>query len=240
VMEQYDSLLLYLVPGEYDVLILDEDYDIWIGTYTIEDGMEVWCGELTLSDEGPSDASGLIDIDVYVDTTASLEYLFLSPSDSESWGVDLLGVGSIDSGDVVTITLIAYDEIVSYDLLAVFDDGDQLTVAVDAENGADFHLVDSGTGDDDDIVDDDDVVDDDVSDDDDVVADDDDNVTDDDVSDDDAVTDDDDDDQQPGGVSGNEDDVEGDAKKDSSALGFIAVIGAVCVLAVVKLIKRRN
>jgi len=236
VMEPYDSLLLYLVPGDYDVLILDEDYDIWVGSYSIQDGMEIFFGELTLSYEGPSDASALMNIDVYVDTTASLDYLFLSPSDSESWGVDLLGISSVDSGDVVTITLIAYDEVVSYDLLAVFDDGDQLTLAVEAENGDDFHLVDTVPGDDDDVVDDD-VVDDDV------VDDDDSNITDDDVVDDDIVTDDDDDlpiDQQPGGVSGNEDDVEGETKKDSSALGFVAIIGTVSVLALVKIFKRKD
>ncbi|MGA1865905.1 MAG: hypothetical protein ACMUFK_00390 [Thermoplasmatota archaeon] len=227
IMAPYDSLLLYMVPGDYDILILDEDYDIWTGAYSLVDGSEIYFDELSLTYEGPSDAGGLINIDVYVDTTASVDYLFLSPNDSESWGVDLLGMGSLDNGDVLTITLIEYEETVDYDLLAIFDDGDQVTVAVEAYDGAEFYLVDTVPGDDD------------VSDDDDVVPDDDDVIPD----DDDIVTDDDDElppEQQPGGVSGNKDEIEGEENKDSSALGIIAIITTMTLFIAIRMYRRKN
>ncbi|MFW3146759.1 MAG: hypothetical protein ACMUIE_08115 [Thermoplasmatota archaeon] len=230
-MSPYDSLLLYMLPGEYDVLILDEDFDVWTGTYTVADGSEIIFSEFNLDYEEYGFSDQLIFIDIYVETAASVEYLFLSPTDSDSWGVDLLGIWNLYTDDVLSVTLLEYDNPVDYDLLAVFDDGTQVTMSVEAVDGGEFYLVDTSAGDDDDIVDDD-IVDDDIMDDD--IVDDDDNITD----DDDIV---DDDDNIPGGVSGNEDDdIEGeDKKKDSDALGISLLVFSLLLIAAVKFVRRK-
>jgi hypothetical protein len=235
VLGPYESLALYLTPGEYDVLILDEDYDMWYGTYTIADGDEILLSELSLTYEEFGVDDELIYIDIWVETTISVDYLFLSPADSMEWGVDLLGISTLEPDDILTVTLPLYDTNMDYDLLAIFENDEYITIDVEAYDGADIYLFEpgNGTGDDDDVVDDDVVVDDD-----DVVVDDDDNTT----VDDDVVTDDDDDrppGEEPGPVSGGS--LEGDEKKkDSNALGIISIIAVISVLIGVKWVRRKN
>jgi hypothetical protein len=239
VMITYDSILLYMVPGEYDVLILDEDYDMWYGTYTVADGDEVLLSETSLTYEIYGDDEALIMMDIWVETSVAVEYLFISPADSTSWGMDILGIYSVEPDDILTITLPEYDTNQYYDLLAVYEDDTFIMIEdIEAFDGADIYLFDyiNDTGDDDDIV---------VDDDDDVVVDDDDdtNITDDDddivVDDDDDIVDDDDDDTGPGGVSGGS--LEGDEKKkDSNALGLISIIAVISVLIGIKWVKQKK
>lgn len=235
ILDPYSSILLYMTPGEYDVLILDEDYDMWYGTFTIADGDDVVLSEATLTYEEYGVYDALINIDIIVETTVSVEYLFLSPADSDEWGVDLLGLSTLEPDDTLTLTLPEYDANMDYDLLAILEDGQQVTVAVEAFDGAEFYLYDpsSGVDDDDDVVDDDDIV---TDDDDDVVVDDDDDI----------VTDDDDDlppEEQPGGVPvGGGEGLEGDEDdpKKTNALGIFAIIATSMIFIGVRWLKRKE
>jgi hypothetical protein len=233
----YESLVLFLTLGDYDIMILDEDYDLWYGSYYIYDGAEIIFSELTLTYEEYGVDDELIYMDIWVETTVAVDFLFLSPADTDEWGVDLLGLYSLEPDDILSVTLPEYDTNMDYDLLAIFENGEYITIDVEAYDGADIYLFEptNGTGDDDDVVDDDV-----VADDDDIIPDDDDNTT---VDDDDAVTDDDDDDrppgEEPGAVSGGS--LEGDEKKkDSNALGIVGIIAVISVLVGVMWVRRKE
>ncbi|TVQ96412.1 MAG: hypothetical protein EA403_16330 [Spirochaetaceae bacterium] len=62
-------------------------------------------------------------------TGYEIVYLFFSPSDSEYWGVDILGSErTLDAGQKLTYLVYYPDECNSFDFLAIDEDGDAYTI----------------------------------------------------------------------------------------------------------------
>ncbi len=235
-MDYGDYMTLYLTPGDYDLLVVDEDFDIWYQTYTISGSgggtrstMDIYLDEADMYFEVDGSDVESTYLDINVDTESPVEYLFFSPADSDYWGADYLGGNILEKGDMTTISF-GPGSLTTFDMLVIFSDGDQIVMEVDGTFDDSITLVDIPADDDDDTP---------VDDDDDTPVDDDDDTP---VDDDDDTPVDDDDDlppgEQPGGVPGTGGGVEGENKKDSNALGFAFIIAAVCLVGVLFRFKR--
>jgi hypothetical protein len=216
------SVTLFMVPGEYDILLFDVDYDIWSGKCFISGSDNGDTGEgpiyisfnevdLFYEEFGYIDETYDVEIEVY--TPVPVDYIFFSPSDSNSWGVDYLGEISLVNGDEYSFSFMKTEPPTTFDLQIIFNDGSQLLLEVDGSGDAAFSLgvpPDDGTSDDDmpDNIDDDDL----------------------------PI------DQQPGGDGENkDDDQQGDEEERSlSSLGMIFVILSLVTLGLLWKRKRMN
>jgi hypothetical protein len=241
-MDYGEYVTLYVTPGDYDILAVDEDLDIWYQTYTVSSGMtrssmDIYLdeNEMNFEIDGTEPVSNYLE--VTVNTESAVEYMFFSPTDSEYWGADHLGDQVLEKGDTIEISFGPGSQ-TTFDLLVVFNDGDQMVSTIDGTMDDSITLVDIPGDDDDTPVDDDDDTP--IDDDDDTPVDDDDDTP---VDDDDDTPVDDDDDlppeQQPGGVPGAGGGVEGDNnKEDSSFLGFSIMVMVLIVIGAVFRFKR--
>ena len=121
--------------GTFDIMAVDEqDRAFIIYDYEFQDGQEeiIQFRARDMADEMPN-----VDfVKLTLENTLSLDvhYLFLSPSDSKMWGVDILDEETIlASEDSVTFIVPVSEEAVDYDVMAVDEDGDtyQFTVTLD-------------------------------------------------------------------------------------------------------------
>jgi len=149
VLSSGESLTLFMVPGEYDILLFDVDYDIWSGKCYVSasDNGETRGGttyisfnevDLFYEEFGYIDETYDVEIEVY--TTVPVDYLFFSPSDSNSWGVDYLGEISLVNGDVYSFSFMKTEPPTTFDLQVIFNDGNQLLMEVDGSGNAAFSL----------------------------------------------------------------------------------------------------
>jgi hypothetical protein len=143
------SLILFMVPGEYDILLFDVDYDIWSGKCFIsgsdngekrEGPIYISFNEVDLFYEEFGLVDETYDVEIEVYTPEPVDYLFFSPSDSNSWGVDYLGEISLVNGDVYSFSFMKTDPPTTFDLQVIFNDGNQLLLEVDGSGDAAFSL----------------------------------------------------------------------------------------------------
>lgn len=76
------------------------------------------------------------------DTSTELDYLFISPDDSDAWGVDLLNEDTVlAEGDSHKIVLPIGDSKVTYNVMATDEYGDEYTfdLTLDPAEGKTFH-----------------------------------------------------------------------------------------------------
>ena len=64
-------------------------------------------------------------------SSVNLQHLYVSPSDTNTWGEDILGLEILASGEVGTVTIADGLSTCAYDLLFVTDTGNEVTSSQD-------------------------------------------------------------------------------------------------------------
>ncbi len=130
VLESRDDLGFYILyPDEcndFDILAIDSNGDaLYIYDYTICDGTEetIAFGKRDMADEQPY--FDFIELEIVNEIETEIYYMFVSPADSEMYGVDLLDeVTTIPPGDSLTLLVPIDEEAVDYDFMAVDENND--------------------------------------------------------------------------------------------------------------------
>jgi hypothetical protein len=142
ILEVDESLGFFIwYPNEcdnFDIMAIGEDgstFIIW--DYEICDGTEelIEFVRKDLIEEAPD-----VDfVNVHIQNeTISIYYIFLSPADSDMWGVDYLDeVTILETDEYVSFLFPATDEAIEYDLMAIDEDGDEYTFSFDIDLSSD-------------------------------------------------------------------------------------------------------
>lgn len=139
VLEEDDSLGFWILyPNEcddFDIMAIGEDGDTFIiYDYEICDGSAeiIEFVNKDLTEEAPD----FYFVDIYFQNeTIPIYYIFISPSDSEMWGVDYLDETTIlDTEDYARFLFPASEEATTYDLLGVDEDGDEYQFSFDIDS----------------------------------------------------------------------------------------------------------
>lgn len=142
ILERGDSLGFWILyPNEcdsFDIMAIDEDGGTFvIYDYEICDGSEELI-ELVNKDltEDPPDMNF---VNIYIENeTIDVYYIFISPSDSEMWGVDYLDETTIlETEGYVSFLFPAMEDATSYDLMGVDEDGDEYQFSFDIDTESD-------------------------------------------------------------------------------------------------------
>ena len=64
-------------------------------------------------------------------SSVNLQHLYVSPSDTNTWGEDILGLEILASGEVGTVTIADGLSTCAYDLIFVTDTGNEVTSSQD-------------------------------------------------------------------------------------------------------------
>lgn len=142
VLEEDESLGFFIwYPNEcdtFDIMAIGEDggtFIIW--DYEICDGTEelIEFVRKDLVEEAPD----LDFVNVHIQNeTISIYYIFLSPGDSDMWGVDYLDEYTIlETGDYVSFLFPASSDATEYDLMAIDEDGDEYQFSFDIDLSSD-------------------------------------------------------------------------------------------------------
>jgi TolB-like protein len=122
----------------FDIMAVNgDDETIFIYDYEICDGREELVQFINedLTDQLPE--MDLVTIDIRNDIVP-IHYLFISPGDSDMWGIDFLGEeATFDSGGTVSFLFPTFSEPITYDLMAVDEDGDVYRFSFDIDTGSD-------------------------------------------------------------------------------------------------------
>jgi hypothetical protein len=130
--------------GTFDIMAVDEnDQSYSLESRVFEDGEEqtVEITEDDVCDEPP--AENYVELTIENGLDYDVYYLFVSPSDSDMWGADILDEETIlSSGDEATF-FVPLDQAVTYDVAAIDEDGDQyqFTVEMDPDESDSFRAV---------------------------------------------------------------------------------------------------
>ena len=142
VLDAGDSLGFWIIyPDEcndFDILAIDDEGNtLIIYDYTICDGEEE---EVTFTRKSMRDDAPDFDfVTVYIENeTIDVWYLFISPSDSDMWGVDYLDETTIleSEGFVSFLFPVGYDT-TEYVLMAVDEDMDTYSFSFDVDESTD-------------------------------------------------------------------------------------------------------
>ena len=91
------------------------------------------------------DAPELDFVNVHIQNeTISVYYIFLSPSDSDMWGIDYLDEYTIlETEEYVSFLFPASGEAIEYDLMAIDEDGDayQFSFEIDLSSDDDIYAI---------------------------------------------------------------------------------------------------
>ena len=125
VLESRDNLGFYIYyPDEcndFDILAIDSNGDaLYIYEYEICDGVEetIAFSKRDMAEEAPD--FDFMELEIYNQIETEIYYMFVSPADSNMYGVDLLDeVTTILPGDTLSLLVPIGDDIVDYDFMAV-------------------------------------------------------------------------------------------------------------------------
>jgi TolB-like protein len=124
--------------GLFDIMAVNsDDGTTFIYDHEICDGREELLQFISedLTDQLPE--MDLVTINIRNDI-APIHYLFISPGDSDMWGIDYLGEeATFDSGGMVSFLFPASSEPIAYDLMAVDEDGDVYRFSFDIDTSSD-------------------------------------------------------------------------------------------------------
>ena len=143
VLESGDALGFYIYYpdecNEFDIMAIDDEGNTAvIYDYTICDGIEE---EIQFVNKDMRDDEPDMDfVTVYVENdTIEVWYVFISPEDSEMWGVDYLDESTVlDTGDFVSFLFpMLDDDVTGYDLMAVDSDLDTYSFSFDIDYSSD-------------------------------------------------------------------------------------------------------
>lgn len=121
--------------GTFDLMAIDTDGDSYlIWEYQICGG-EPEDIELTLDAfNGPAPEMSFVELTLFNELPYQLLYLFLSPGDSEMWGVDYLSsAGVLTEGRSVSFLVPAAEDSVTYDLIGVDERSEIYSFAFDVD-----------------------------------------------------------------------------------------------------------
>ena len=109
----------------FDFLAIDVDGDAYIiWDYVIRDGRESVI-EITFdSFDGVYDLASLAMVNLRNDTGYDMYYVFLSPGDSNMWGIDMLDATTVLSTGETLSLFVPVDDTSRYDFMGVDEDGD--------------------------------------------------------------------------------------------------------------------
>ena len=90
----------------------------------------LWTAAVTLGLVAPAMAQDL-QFELYNDSAYTVVEFYTSPSNTDSWGSDILGAEVVTPGEYGTVTVSDGSNQCIYDILVVFDDASELTDTVD-------------------------------------------------------------------------------------------------------------
>jgi hypothetical protein len=89
----------------------------------------------------PAFAEDLV-FDLINSSSANLHQLYVSPTDTDTWGEDILGTDILAAGESGTVTIADGLETCAYDLRFVTDTGAEVTASADLCDTGSFTLSD--------------------------------------------------------------------------------------------------
>ena len=120
---------------DFDIMAVDKAGNTFeLYEYTMKDGKEavITLGKKDLS-KSPPDLD-FVTLTVENETGKEIDYLFISPIDSDAYGVDLLDEDSVlAAGDSIDILVPVGKDVSSYDILAVDDNLNDYTFTLDLD-----------------------------------------------------------------------------------------------------------
>jgi hypothetical protein len=129
-----NSLLSFYVfypdpENNFDIMAIDEDGNTFVlfdELFSDEDEVNILIDKSDLEEDDPG--MDYLTIEFTNETEYEIFYVFVSPSDSNMWGVDMMD-DEQTLGSYETLSLLAPygDEEVSYDVMAVNENGDEYT-----------------------------------------------------------------------------------------------------------------
>ncbi|WP_053227986.1 hypothetical protein [Spirochaeta cellobiosiphila] len=130
---------------DFDIMVIDSEQNVHIAwDFTISDDEEA---SLVLTSVNMNDDPvnlSTLEVNIINDVN-DIYYLFISPSDSEMWGVDFLDENTIlETENKVSFVFPLQDATVGYDLLAIDEEGNayQLYFEVDeTSTDMEFHIA---------------------------------------------------------------------------------------------------
>lgn len=149
VLESRDNLGFYIFyPDEcndFDILAIDSNGDtLYIYDYTICDGIEetIAFSKRDMAEEEPY--FDFITLDIYNEIETEVFYIFVSPADSNMYGVDLLDeTTTILPGEYLSLLIPMGEDEVDYDVMAVdeYNDTYSFTYTISQEYGTEQEVA---------------------------------------------------------------------------------------------------
>lgn len=149
VLESRDNLGFYIFyPDEcndFDILAIDSNGDaLYIYDYTICDGIEetIAFSKRDMADEEPY--FDFITLDIYNEIETEIYYIFVSPADSNMYGVDLLDeTTTILPGEYLSLLIPMEEDEVDYDVMAVdeYNDTYSFSYTISQEYGTEQEVA---------------------------------------------------------------------------------------------------
>ncbi len=149
VLESRDNLGFYIFyPDEcndFDILAIDSNGDaLYIYDYTICDGIEetIAFSKRDMAEEEPY--FDFITLDIYNEIETEIFYIFVSPADSNMYGVDLLDeTTTILPGKYLSLLIPMGEDEVDYDVMAVdeYNDTYSFTYTISQEYGTEQEVA---------------------------------------------------------------------------------------------------
>lgn len=129
--------------NNFDFLAVDEDGDSYlIWDYAITDGDEAVI-EITLDQfDGNFSMPTLAEVELTNETGYDMWYVFLSPGDSQMWGVDMLDAETIlGTNETLNLFVPVTDDAARYDFLGVDEDEDTYQFYIEVSNAQSSYSV---------------------------------------------------------------------------------------------------
>ena len=130
---------------KFDIMATDEAGHMFeVYNYVMKDGKEatITFTQKNLNNKAPEFTFATLKITNKTDK--EMQYLFISPSDSDAWGVDLLNSEStLEPGDMHSIVIPIGKEKVTYNLMATDENDDEYVfdLAIDPSKGKEFNAA---------------------------------------------------------------------------------------------------
>ncbi|MBI9099273.1 MAG: hypothetical protein JEY91_12380 [Spirochaetaceae bacterium] len=140
VLEAKSSLSFYVLypdsENNFDIMAIDEDGNTFIlydELFSDDSEIRIVITESALDDENPE--MGFVEVEFENQTDYEMMYVFVSPSDSNMWGVDMMD-DEQTLGSYETLSLLAPsgEETISYDVMAVDEDNDEYTFTLNVHS----------------------------------------------------------------------------------------------------------
>jgi hypothetical protein len=125
---------------DFDILAIDEAENAFeVYNFTITDGKAATVNFTSKNLRTQKDEFDYITLTINNETDYEIDYLFISPSDSDAWGVDYMDASdTLSSGDSYAVVIPHTGSKVKYNFMAVDEDNDvyKFDLTVDPKKGS--------------------------------------------------------------------------------------------------------